>query len=73
MQMSLVSLRPLFYPIVMSGALLAPLAFTVARHQEAKYLELQAATSLAQLWQQQGKRAEARAASADLRLGHRGL
>jgi predicted ATPase len=36
-------------------------ALDVARRQEAKSLELRAATSLAQLWQQQGKRAEARA------------
>jgi predicted ATPase/class 3 adenylate cyclase len=35
-------------------------ALTIARRQEAKSLELRAATSLAQLWQQQGKRAEAR-------------
>jgi predicted ATPase len=34
-------------------------ALDVARRQEAKSLELRAATSLAQLWQQQGKRAEA--------------
>jgi predicted ATPase len=35
-------------------------ALTVARrHQEAKSLELRAATSLARLWQQQGKRQEA--------------
>jgi class 3 adenylate cyclase/predicted ATPase len=33
----------------------------VARRQEAKSLELRAATSLARLWQQQGKQAEARA------------
>src|SRR5262249_43614319 len=32
-----------------------------ARRQQAKSLELRAATSLARLWQQQGKRAEARA------------
>jgi predicted ATPase len=32
----------------------------VARQQEAKSLELRAATSLARLWQQQGKRDEAR-------------
>jgi predicted ATPase len=31
----------------------------VARRQEAKSLELRAATSLARLWQQQGKRQEA--------------
>ncbi len=35
-------------------------ALDVARHQEAKSLELRAATSLARLWQQQGKNAEAR-------------
>jgi predicted ATPase len=35
-------------------------ALTVARHQQARYWELRAATSLARLWQQQGKRTEAR-------------
>ena len=35
-------------------------ALTIARRQQAKTLELRAATSLGQLWQQQGKRAEAR-------------
>jgi predicted ATPase len=35
-------------------------ALVVARRQEAKSLELRAATRLARLWQQQGKRAEAR-------------
>jgi predicted ATPase len=35
-------------------------ALTVARRQEAKSLELRAAASLARLWQQQGKHAEAR-------------
>jgi predicted ATPase len=34
-------------------------ALDVARHQQAKSLELRAAMSLARLWQQQGKRAEA--------------
>ena len=34
-------------------------ALAVARHQQAKSLELRAATSLSRLWQQQGKRAEA--------------
>jgi class 3 adenylate cyclase/predicted ATPase len=34
-------------------------ALEIARHQEAKSLELRAATSLARLWQQQGKRQEA--------------
>jgi predicted ATPase len=32
----------------------------VARHQEAKFLELRAAMSLSRLWQSQGKRTEAR-------------
>jgi predicted ATPase len=36
-------------------------ALDVARRQEAKSLELRAAMSLSQLWQQQGKRAEAHA------------
>jgi class 3 adenylate cyclase/predicted ATPase len=36
-------------------------ALTIARHQQAKSLELRAAMSLARLWQQQGKRAEAHA------------
>jgi predicted ATPase len=35
-------------------------ALTVARRQEAKSLELRAAMSLSQLWQEQGKRDEAR-------------
>jgi predicted ATPase len=35
-------------------------ALDVARHQEAKSLELRAAISLSRLWQQQGKQAEAR-------------
>jgi predicted ATPase len=35
-------------------------ALEVARRQEAKSLELRAAMSLSRLWQQQGKRAEAR-------------
>jgi predicted ATPase len=34
-------------------------ALDVARHQEAKSLELRAAMSLVRLWQQQGKRTEA--------------
>jgi len=34
-------------------------ALEVARRQKAKSLELRAATSLARLWQQQGKKAEA--------------
>jgi predicted ATPase len=36
-------------------------ALTIARQQQAKSWELRAATSLARLWQQQGKRDEARA------------
>jgi class 3 adenylate cyclase/predicted ATPase len=36
-------------------------ALTIARRQQAKSWELRTATSLARLWQQQGKRAEARA------------
>ena len=36
-------------------------ALDIARRQEAKALELRAAMSLGRLWQQQGKRAEARA------------
>ena len=35
-------------------------ALEIARHQQAKGLELRAATSLSQLWRQQGKRNEAR-------------
>jgi predicted ATPase len=35
-------------------------ALDVARRQEAKSLELRAAMSLSRLWQQQGKRDEAR-------------
>ena len=34
-------------------------AIAVARHQQAKSLELRAALSLSRLWQQQGKRTEA--------------
>jgi len=36
-------------------------ALDIAHRQEAKSLELRAALSLSRLWQQQGKRAEARA------------
>src|SRR5262249_23759970 len=36
-------------------------ALAVARHQDAKSLELRAAMSLSRLWQQQGKRTEAHA------------
>jgi predicted ATPase len=35
-------------------------AIEIAHHQQAKSLELRAATSLSRLWQHQGKRAEAR-------------
>jgi predicted ATPase len=48
-------------------------ALTVARHQQAKSWELRAATSLSRLWQQQGKRDEARAAGGGLPLVHRRL
>jgi predicted ATPase len=41
-------------------------ALAVARHQEAKSWELRAGMSLSQLWQQQGKRDEARALLAPL-------
>jgi predicted ATPase len=36
-------------------------ALAIARRQQTRSLELRAAMSLARLWQQQGKRAEARA------------
>jgi predicted ATPase len=41
-------------------------AIEIARRQEAKSLELRAATSLARLWQQQGKKAEARQLLAEI-------
>jgi predicted ATPase len=41
-------------------------ALAVARHQQAKSLELRAATSLARLWQRQGKHTEARQVLAPL-------
>jgi predicted ATPase len=41
-------------------------ALEVARRQEAKSLELRAATSLARLWQQQGKKMEARQLLAEI-------
>ena len=41
-------------------------AIDVARRQQAKSLELRAAMSLARLWQQQGKRADARALLAEV-------
>ena len=41
-------------------------ALEIARSQEAKSLELRAATSLAKLWRDQGKRTEARALLADI-------
>jgi predicted ATPase len=41
-------------------------ALDVARRQQAKSLELRAATSLARLWQQQGKRYEARQVLGDV-------
>ena len=41
-------------------------ALTIARRQQAKSWELRAATSLSRLWQQQGKRVEARAVLAEV-------
>jgi predicted ATPase len=46
---------------VAEGEALFHRALDIARAQEAKSFELRAATSLARLWQRQGKRAEARA------------
>jgi hypothetical protein len=45
-------------------------ALDVARHQQAKSLELRAAMSLARLWQQQGKRAEAHELLAPVGFDH---
>jgi predicted ATPase len=50
---------PSHHPHAVEAAACFQQAITVARHQQAKALELRAATSLARLWQQQGKRAEA--------------
>src|SRR5689334_14357227 len=41
-------------------------AITIAQNQQAKSWELRAATSLARLWQQQGKRDEARQVLGDV-------
>jgi predicted ATPase len=41
-------------------------AIEIARHQSAKSLELRATTSLASLWQQQGKKVEARQLLAEI-------
>jgi len=41
-------------------------AIEIARHQQAKLLELQAAMSLSRLWQQQGKKDEARQMLAEI-------
>src|SRR6185437_9991447 len=48
-------------------------AIGVARRQSAKLFELRAATSLARLWSEQGRRGGAGAAGAGLRLVHRRL
>ena len=48
-------------PDVAQAAICFQQALTLARHQQAKAWELRAATSLARLWQQQGKPAEAQA------------
>ena len=49
-------------------------ALTIARTHQSRSLELRAATSLARLWAEQGKRAEGpRPPRAGLRLVHRGL
>jgi hypothetical protein len=45
------------YPV---GGSLFPASLTLARGQQAKSVELRAALSLTRLWQQQGKRDEAR-------------
>jgi len=41
-------------------------AIEIARHQQAKSLELRAVMSLSRLWQQQGKKAEARQLLAEI-------
>ena len=41
-------------------------ALDIARSQQAKSLELRAATSLSRLWQEQGKRTEARQLPAEV-------
>jgi predicted ATPase len=41
-------------------------ALAIARHQEAKALELRAVMSLARLWQRQGKQSDARRILADI-------
>ena len=48
-------------------------ALVIARHQEAKSLELRTAVSLSRLLASHGKRAEACVAGANLRLVHRGV
>ena len=48
-------------------------ALAIAREQGTRGYELRAATSLARLWREQGRRGEARPAHAPLQLVHRGL
>jgi len=47
-------------PLHLAAAACFQRALDIARHQQAKSLELRAATSLARLWQRQGKRDDAR-------------
>jgi adenylate cyclase len=55
-----------FAPHVAEAAACFHRALTIARHQQARALELRAALSLSRLWQQQGKPTEARQVLADV-------
>ena len=48
-------------------------AISIARSQQAKFFELKTATSLARLWQQQGKRRKPMTSWTGVRVVHRGL